>query len=118
MVGIIKLEETEKSLIPDEFLVKLGDCLRKIKPKRALIFGSSVKKGLNAKDLDLIVLSDYFDDYYWQDRFKILDLPDGPIYDLRLFTPKEFEMIYPRGHVFRKSIEKNNIDLEKYYDNQ
>lgn len=115
MVGITTLKETEISLIPDDFLIKLGTCLRKIHPKRALIFGSAVKKGLNVKDLDLIVLSDFFDDYYWQDRFKILDLPDGPSYDLRLFTPKEFEINYPRGHVFRESIEISNIDLEKYY---
>ena len=97
------------------FLMKLGKSLKIIKPDRALIFGSAVQKGLNAHDIDLLILSDVFENYFWQERFKIISLPSGPLYDLRLFTPKEFEIIYPSNHFFRLSIENNNFDLEEYY---
>lgn len=102
--------------LPHEFLIDLGLSLKKVKPKRALIFGSVLWKGLDARDFDLLVLSDVFENYFWQDRFEILRLPLGPLYDLRLFTPEEFETLYPSDNFFRISIEKNNFDLEKYYE--
>lgn len=102
------------NVFPHEFLLNLGLSLKRVKPIRAVIFGSALRKGLNVHDLDLLVLSDIFENYYWQERFGILSLPSGPLYDLRLFTPKEFEIIFPINNFFRMSIEKNNFSLEEY----
>lgn len=100
---------------PPSFLRALGKAIYKVRPIRAIIFGSSVKYGLCARDIDLLILSDYFDGILWQDRSKHLCLPEGPVYDLRLFTPLEFEVFYPPTNPFRQNIENEYIDLEVYY---
>lgn len=93
----------------------LGKVIRWINPKRALIFGSAVEKGLVARDLDLLILADLFNRYLWEDRPELLKFPKGPIYDVRLFTPEEFEVFYPLGSPIRQSIDTKNIDLKEYY---
>jgi hypothetical protein len=98
-----------------QFLRDLGDAIRKLRPQRAVIFGSAVRIGLSARDLDLLVLAESFSRFLWQDRPTLLDLPPGPIYDVRLFTPAEFETFYPPTSPLRQSIEYQNIDLEEYY---
>jgi predicted nucleotidyltransferase len=98
-----------------EFLYLLGKSIKFLKPQRALIFGSFVHKGLNAKDIDLLVISDFFNQHFWQERVKFIDLPPGPIYDIRLFTSIEFESLYPIKTLFRQNLENHNINLEVFY---
>jgi hypothetical protein len=102
--------------LPLHFLYSLGNSIQWLPPKRANIFGSAVTRGLNAKDLDLLIISDYFEKILWQERPRLLVLPFGPTYDLRLFSSTEFETLYPRGNPFRESIEQNNISLRDYYE--
>lgn len=82
-----------------------------------MIFGSYLNKGILAKDIDLLIVSNYFSDYFWQDRFGLLNLPGKHVYDLFLYTPNEFDVFLPIKSPLRKSIEKNNLNLEKYYGN-
>ena len=98
------------------FLHKLGNAVKWLRPKRAIIFGSAVTNGFDARDFDLLIVSDYFLKILWQERPSLLSLPVGPTYDLRLFASSEFDKIYPRGNFFRESIEQENIDLSEYYE--
>jgi len=100
---------------PIRFLRDLSKAIVQLKPQRAIIFGSAIREGLNARDIDLLILADFFSHVLWQDRHKLFDLPRGPIYDLRLFTPLEFETFYPPTSPLRRRIEKEYIDLEEYY---
>ena len=100
---------------PRQFLEALGNSIRKLRPQRAIIYGSAVKQGLNARDIDLLIISEYFRKILWQDRINLLDLPPGPVYDVRLFTPAEFEILYPPTSPIRQRIESQYIDLEVYY---
>ena len=43
-----------------------------------------VRIGLNARDIDLLVLAESIGRFLWQDRLKLIDLPPGPIYNVRL----------------------------------
>jgi|LGVF01.1.fsa_nt_gb hypothetical protein len=43
-----------------------------------------VRIGLNARDLDSLVLAESIGRFLWQDRLKLIDLPPGPIYNVRL----------------------------------
>lgn len=101
--------------LPLQFLRDLGNAIQWLRPQRAVIFGSAVRIGLNARDIDLLVLAESIGRFLWQDRLKLIDLPPGPIYDVRLFTPVEFETFYPPTSPIRQSIEDQNIDLEEYY---
>lgn len=87
-----------------------------MKPQRAVIFGSFLKKGLAARDIDLLIVSDYFVNYFWQDRFGLLDLPLNYVYDTWLYSPLEFENLLPLNNDLRQKIEKFSLDLEVYYD--
>lgn len=100
---------------PHRFLRDIGHAIRWFQPQRAIIFGSAVKTGLAARDIDILVLADYFRCFLWQDRPKLLYLPPGPVYDVRLFTPTEFETLYPPSNPIRQSIENQNLNLEEYY---
>jgi len=100
---------------PRQFLEALGNSIRKLRPQRAIIYGSAVKQGLNARDIDLLIISEYFRKILWQDRINLLDLPPSPVYDVRLFTPAEFEILYPPTSPIRQRIESQYIDLEVYY---
>jgi len=40
---------------PRQFLEALGNSIRKLRPQRAIIYGSAVKQGLNARDIDLLI---------------------------------------------------------------
>ena len=100
--------------IPQTFLECLGSALHHVNPSRAIIFGSVAVKGLSARDLDLLVVSEFFKQILWQNRPKLLQLPPGPPYDLRLFTAYEFETFYPIGSPFRTSIEGNHMDITRY----
>lgn len=113
--NITCVESLHESL-PLIFLSCLGKAIQLLHPKRAVIFGSAVTRGLTGRDIDLLVISDYFRRFLWQERPSLLNLPLGPTYDLRLFTSVEFENLYPRGNPFRESIEQNNIDLCEYYE--
>ena len=42
------------------FLHKLGNAVKWLRPKRAIIFGSAVTNGFDARDFDLLIVSDYF----------------------------------------------------------
>src|SRR5712664_362005 len=86
------------------FLQELGRALHPLHPTRATIFGSSVKLGMLARDLDLLVLSEKFSHVFWRDRFNMVSLPIGPSYDIRPFSPREFELFYPPDTPFRESI--------------
>ena len=96
------------------FLYNLGNAIKWLRPKRAIVFGSVATNGLDARDFDLLIVSDYFSKILWQERPRLLSLPVGPTYDLRLFAPSEFDTLYPRGNSIRESIELNNIDLREY----
>ena len=100
-----------------EFLYELSKAILFLKPDRALIFGSFAEDGFFHNDLDLLIVSEVFNDYFWQDRIKLLNLPTGYIYDTRLYTPKEFKNLLPITNPLRQSIERCHIDLEDYYDN-
>ncbi len=100
---------------PCQFLRDIGHAIRWLQPKRAIIFGSAVKTGLAARDIDILILADSFRRFLWQDRPLLLCLPPGPVYDVRLFTPTEFETLYPPTNPIRQSIENQNLNLEKYY---
>ena len=104
-----------EGLIPLQFLTELGNAIKWLRPKRAIIFGSTVRNGLSFRDIDLLVLSELFGSYLWQDRFEMINLPKDYIYDLRLFTPAEFETFYPVTSPIRKSLESQYIDLKEYY---
>ena len=101
--------------LPNKFLKDVGDAIRWLRPIRAIIFGSTVRIGLKARDIDLLIIAESFNRFLWQDRPKLLVLPPGQIYDLRLYTPEEFEMFYPLSSPLRKTIENQNINLENYY---
>ena len=98
----------------NKFLYELGKSIKPLKPEKVVIFGSFVDKGLNAHDIDLLIISNFFSNYFWQDRLKLLDLPHGPFYDVRLFTAAEFESLFPIDHHFRQNLEKHSINLEVY----
>lgn len=101
--------------LPPTFLQNVGDAIRWLQPIRAVIFGSTVRTGLKARDIDLLVIAESLNRFLWQDRPKLLVLPLGPIYDLRLYTPEEFDMFYPLSSPLRQTIENQNINLECYY---
>jgi len=104
-----------RNAIPEDFLRSLGAALRQVEPLQSIIFGSAVVKGLAARDIDLLVVSERFSAVLWQDRPRLLHLPDGPAYDLRLLTDEEFRVFYPLGSPFRTSMETKHIDLARYY---
>lgn len=111
-----KIATTKYMKIPIELIRAIIKSIKPLKPSRALIFGSAIEKGLNARDIDILITSKVFKNVLWQHRYKLLNLPQGPTYDLRLFTPLEFEKIYPIENPFRQTIENNNINLVNYYD--
>jgi len=106
----------EDEIITKEFLLELGKSIKFLKPTRALIFGSYLDKGILARDIDLLILSDYFNNYLWQDRFELLDLPGNHFYDLFLYTPDEFKKFLPLTNLLRQNMEKHHLDLEVYYN--
>jgi len=112
--GVVSNAQVEDYPFSNQFLKKLGEAIRFLQPQRAVIFGSAVRKGLEVRDIDILILAESLDQFLWQDRIKLLDLPQGPINDVRLFTPAEFETFYPPLSPLRHSIENQNIDLEEY----
>jgi predicted nucleotidyltransferase len=103
-----------ESPLPDEFVAELIECVGKVEPERTCIFGSSVKEGLDAGDIDILILSEHFEGIQYRARDDLLEWPDGRIFDSWLYTPREFESLCSRGHPFRESIEDDRIELLPY----
>lgn len=99
------------TVFPQGFLERISSALQRVRPSRAVLFGSATRLGLTARDIDVLVVAEAFEHVLWQNRPSLVDLPGGPVYDLRLFTPLEFETILPRGHPLRERIETDKIDL-------
>ena len=87
-----------------------------LNPKRAIIFGSSVRLGLKARDIDILIISDYFKNILWQDRTKLFNISSNLSFDLRLYTQQEFDAFFPLTTPIRDSIEKENINLVDIYE--
>lgn len=109
------LQSSLHMVFPPKFLRNLANAIEWLQPQRVLIFGSAVRNGLGARDIDLLVVAEFFDRFLWQDRTRLLHLPPGPVYDLRLFTATEFEKFYPSSSPIRQNIENHNIDLREWY---
>lgn len=101
----------QSAVLPSEFLRDIIWRLEKIEPTRVSIFGSAVEKGLAAEDIDLLILAEDFADIHFNSREKIITLPHSYYFDVRPYTPEEFERLCPRGHPFRESIEAQHIDI-------
>jgi hypothetical protein len=103
-----------ESPLPGEFVTEITECVGKLEPERTCIFGSSVKEGLDAGDIDILVLSEHFKGIQYRAREDLLEWPDGQIFDSWLYTPREFESLCSRGNPFRESIEHDRIELLPY----
>jgi predicted nucleotidyltransferase len=77
-----------------------------------MIFGSTVKKGLAGNDIDLLIVSNEFEDILRQDRKKMFNLPKELKFDLFLFTLKEFEKFKNSNSPLVESIECDSIELK------
>lgn len=89
----------------------LSQVVRAVDPNRACLFGSAVELGLNADDLDILVVSDTFENIVFSDRKGMIDFPDEQLVDLWPYTVEEFSVLYPKQNPVRQSIENNYIDL-------
>ena len=93
------------------FQEELVDSLRPLNPTKILIFGSAIEKGLRARDLDLVVVSDQFANVLWHRRRSMVLLPLGPKYDLTLLTELEFQSL-SSSHPLKLAIKKRCLCLE------
>lgn len=68
MTGI-QVKQSEHSLgLPDEFMSQVVSGLSQIEIERACIFGSAVEEGLEARDMDLLLISPDFAEIHYQSR--------------------------------------------------
>ncbi len=81
----------ERGYLPTSFIQKLRTATLAVSPTMATVFGSSVTRGLAAKDVDVLVVADAFQGLGHQHRTRLLRLPDGPTYDLWCLTPAEYD---------------------------
>lgn len=103
-----------EKLIPLDLLNRIAVSIVPLEPIIALIFGSSVTKGLEANDIDLIVVSAAFQTKMWQDRKNLIQLPSEYKFDLFLFTQLEFEDLRKTDWPFFRDIYSNVIDLKVF----
>jgi len=99
------------SNFPESFIEDLIASLKPVSPTKIMIFGSAVYQGLEARDLDIVVISEKFKGVLWHRRKDILHLPKGPKYDLNLLTELEFQLI-PSSHPLKKGLEDCCLYLE------
>jgi predicted nucleotidyltransferase len=94
--------------IPTSFLREIASCLKLLKPSRVMIFGSSLMKGLEARDIDIAIISDRFSNIIWNERRFLVTLPEGPKYDMNLLTESEFEALSDY-HILKEGLEMGHI---------
>lgn len=86
--------------------------LRRIKPKLLVVFGSYLLDPKTARDLDILVISERFQNVYYQRRRSLLpDKHCGKRIDSYCFTKKEFKLIFDRNHPLMRAIADNHINL-------
>jgi pantothenate synthetase len=93
--------------LPDEFL----DSIKDVNPTRACIFGSILVDEQSASDIDIIILSTEFDGIQFSERKDFFDVPKDIYFDIRPYTPGEFETLFPPTHPFRQTIERQHLNL-------
>lgn len=104
---------SDRNIFPEQFLKDIATEIRKLNPIIALIFGSSVMRGLHARDIDILIVSDVFENYLWQYRRSILNLPKGFVYDLILLTPGEYLALYDPSHPLFEGVKLAQINLKE-----
>ena len=111
MSGTVEKQIESPSILPDSFVSDIISGLSRIEVDRACIFGSAAKKGLSARDIDLLIISPEFAGVKFSSREDIVTLPDSHHFDIRPYTYDEFERFCPRGHPFRENLEDQAIEL-------
>ena len=101
----------QSSSISPGFITEITAGLKPIELTRACIFGSAVEEGAAAEDIDILILSKDFSGVHFTHREEMVLLPNSHYFDVRPYTPDEFERLCPRGHPFRESIESHHIDI-------
>lgn len=94
-----------------ELVEDLSKAVQVVDPDRACLFGSAVELGLDADDLDVLVVSDSFKNCLFSNRRDLIPFSNKKPTDLWPYTLKEFSAIYPEQNPIRESIEKAYIDL-------
>ena len=90
----------------------LVEKLKRIKPSLVVIFGSYLSNPDNARDLDILIVSEEFRDVYYQNRrFLLPDRYHGKRIDSYCFTPNEFRTLFDRNHPLIKAIMNSHISL-------
>ena len=91
--------------------------LKRVKPKLVVIFGSYSQNPATARDLDILIISEEFQDVYYQHRRLLLpNLYGGKRIDPYCFTPKEFKILFGCDHPLIKAILNHHIDLIGVFD--
>ena len=103
---------TSMASISGYILSQITESVKVVKPIKVMIFGSTVKKGLAGNDIDLLIVSNEFEDILRQDRKKMFNLPRELKFDLFLFTLKEFEKFKNSNSPLVESIECDSIELK------
>jgi hypothetical protein len=101
----------QSSSIPTDFITEITAGLKPVELTRVCIFGSAVEEGIAAEDIDILILSKDFAGVHFTSREEMVLLPNSHYFDVRPYTPDEFERLCPRGHPFRESIESQHIDI-------
>ena len=104
----------DETAFPLGLIGQIGREVMKLNPSIAVIFGSVLEKGLLAKDIDILVISDAFARHFRRNRERLLHLPQGFTYDLWLYTQEEFDAFCQQGHPMRNQIDNYHIDLRKW----
>lgn len=78
-----------------------------------LIFGSFIQKKENARDIDILVVSDVFEGSYYHMRRDIFKIPRNTkqFIDVFCYTLKEFYSLFPRNHPLLMNILHNTVIL-------
>jgi hypothetical protein len=95
-------------------LEDLSKAVRVVNPKRACLFGSAVELGLDANDLDILVISDVFECHLFADRRDMIPFPKQKPIDVWPYTTEEFSALYTEHNPVRDSIESAHINLLDY----
>jgi hypothetical protein len=97
--------------LPADVVEDLIEGTSQVRPSRLLLFGSATNLGLEANDIDLLVLSEEFKQIRFDLRRSLLDFPDELSVDTWLYTPVEFEEIYSPNGTLRRKMEEDSINL-------
>jgi len=86
--------------------------LNKLKPDLVVAFGSYLQDPYNARDLDILLISDVFEGVYYQHRRLLLPSKFNMLtIDAYCFTSEEFRSLFVADHPFIKAIKKNHVVL-------